>query len=98
VRKAMGQAGFVWQLTWPTGPDGRFKGFAFASYTLRAHAERAVQKLNGMVRTCLWCSAQRLLLEVLMRRASDCMPSVERLLAHQAFKAHTRGLLHARRS
>lgn len=50
LRKLVSQAGFVWELTIPKGPDGRVKGFAFAGYTLRAHAQKAVDTLNGTVR------------------------------------------------
>ncbi|GAX77255.1 hypothetical protein CEUSTIGMA_g4701.t1 [Chlamydomonas eustigma] len=48
VRAAVEKAaGFVWEFTLPRGPDGRLKGFAFASFTCLAHAQKAIQNLNG---------------------------------------------------
>lgn len=49
LRTALVKAGFLWELSMPKGPDGRFKGYAFATYTLRAHAERAIALVNGEV-------------------------------------------------
>ena len=42
-------AGFVWEFTLPRGPDGRIKGFAFAAFTCLAHAQKAIQMVNGKV-------------------------------------------------
>ncbi len=50
LRAALAPSGFVWSLTLPRQPDGRLKGFAFAAFTLRSHADKAVSQLNGMVR------------------------------------------------
>ncbi|KAG2482067.1 hypothetical protein HYH03_018977 [Edaphochlamys debaryana] len=47
LRKALEPVGFVWELKLPRGPDGRVKGFAFAAFTCRAHAEKAIASLNG---------------------------------------------------
>lgn len=40
-------SGFVWELTLPRGPDGRIKGFAFASFTCQAHAQKAIDQVNN---------------------------------------------------
>ncbi|KAK9821067.1 hypothetical protein WJX74_008230 [Apatococcus lobatus] len=42
-------AGFVWELHIPTSPDGKGKGFAFASFTSYADALRCVQLANQQV-------------------------------------------------
>ncbi|GFH15758.1 uncharacterized protein HaLaN_12049, partial [Haematococcus lacustris] len=47
VKAVLGQAGFVWEVTLPRGPDGRSKGFAFATFMTRAHAEKAIQLCNA---------------------------------------------------
>ncbi len=36
-------------------PAGRIQGFAFAAFTCRAHAERAIADLNLKVRSFLGC-------------------------------------------
>eukprot|EP00198_Chlamydomonas_reinhardtii_P010429 XP_001699766.1 predicted protein [Chlamydomonas reinhardtii] len=47
LQKALAPVGFVWELKLLRGPDGRVKGFAFAAFTCRAHAEKAIATLNG---------------------------------------------------
>ena len=47
IRQAFSEAGFVWDLTRPLGPDGVPKGFAFLNFCCRADAERAVKIING---------------------------------------------------
>ena len=61
LMEVMGEVGFVWELNVPrtaaAAPAGqagahrrapdRMRGFAFASYTCKAHAEAAVERLNG---------------------------------------------------
>lgn len=48
LRAALSPAGFVWELNLPRKPDGRPRGFAFAAFTCRAHAERAIAVANGL--------------------------------------------------
>ena len=47
IREACSEAGFVWDLTVPRDFHGKPKGFAFAAYCRKAHAEAAVKKVNG---------------------------------------------------
>lgn len=47
LRALLQKAGFVWELTVPKGPDGRGKGFAFAAFTRKADAEKAIAVANG---------------------------------------------------
>lgn len=56
MRAALKPAGFVWELTLPRGQDGKSKGFAFAAFTMRAHAEKAIKAVNNTVRAEL-CAA-----------------------------------------
>ena len=56
VRAALQQAGFVWELTMPRGADGKLRGFAFAAFTTRAQAEKAITTVNGTVRDSLWAA------------------------------------------
>jgi len=48
LRAALSPAGFVWELSLPRRPDGRPRGFAFAAFTCRAHAEKAISVANGL--------------------------------------------------
>jgi nucleolar protein 4 len=48
LENVMSPAGFVWRVELPE-KEGRSRGFGFVSYTSRAHAERAVAELNGVV-------------------------------------------------
>ncbi|GIM15138.1 hypothetical protein Vretimale_17951 [Volvox reticuliferus] len=45
--KVLSPVGFVWDLKLPRAPDGRLKGFAFATFTCRAHADKAIATING---------------------------------------------------
>ncbi|GLI62225.1 hypothetical protein VaNZ11_004822, partial [Volvox africanus] len=45
--RVLSPAGFVWDLKLPRNPDGRLKGFAFATFTCRAHADKAIATTNG---------------------------------------------------
>lgn len=47
IRTACAKAGFVWDLTVPRDFHHKPKGFAFAAFTSKADAERAVSKVNG---------------------------------------------------
>ena len=47
IRSALSKAGFVWDLTVPRDFHRKPKGFAFAAYTAKADAERAVNEVNG---------------------------------------------------
>ncbi|KAK9829098.1 hypothetical protein WJX72_003878 [[Myrmecia] bisecta] len=47
VRQLLSPAGFVWELTLPCNADGKTRGFAFAGFTCRAHAEKAILLANG---------------------------------------------------
>eukprot|EP00793_Prasinoderma_coloniale_P004027 PRCOL_00006869-RA len=48
VAIALSEGGFVWDVVIPTdAASGRRRGFAFACFTCRAHAERAIAKVNG---------------------------------------------------
>ena len=49
IRSALTKAGFVWDLTVPRDFHRKPKGFAFAAYTAKADAERAVNEVNGAV-------------------------------------------------
>lgn len=49
LRALLQPAGFVWELTIPRGPDGRGKGFAFAAFTKKSDAEKAIALANGKV-------------------------------------------------
>ena len=42
----MSKAGFVWDLTVPRDFHDKPKGFAFAAFTAKADAERAVKEVN----------------------------------------------------
>lgn len=53
LRSAFAPAGFAWEVTLPRNPDGQVKGFAFVAFTLRAHAEKAIKLVNGMVHDVL---------------------------------------------
>ena len=46
IRTAMSKAGFVWDLTVPRDFHDKPKGFAFAAFTAKADAERAVKEVN----------------------------------------------------
>ena len=46
IRTAMSTAGFVWDLTVPRDFHHKMKGFAFAAFTCKADAERAVKEVN----------------------------------------------------
>ena len=46
IRTAMSTAGFVWDLTVPRDFHHKPKGFAFAAFTCKADAERAVKEVN----------------------------------------------------
>ena len=48
IRNACSKAGFVWDLTVPRDFHRKPKGFAFAAYTKKAHAEKAVSLVNGV--------------------------------------------------
>ena len=48
VAAALSEGGFVWDVAIPSDKgSGRRKGFAFVAFTCRAHAERAIAKVNG---------------------------------------------------
>lgn len=47
IRSACSEAGFVWDLTVPRDFHRKPKGFAFAAFTAKADAERAVREVNG---------------------------------------------------
>ena len=47
ILKALGVAGFVWDLNVPRDFHRKPKGFAFAAFTSKADAEAAVEKVNG---------------------------------------------------
>ena len=47
IRTACSKAGFVWDLTVPRDFHRKPKGFAFAAYTSKKDAERAVKEVNG---------------------------------------------------
>ncbi|CAL5229018.1 g12263 [Coccomyxa viridis] len=49
LRAVLSPAGFVWELTVPRTPDGKARGFAFAGFMCRAHAEKAIKVANGQV-------------------------------------------------
>jgi len=40
---------FLWDLQLPRGPDGRVRGFAFASFTSYPEAEKAIKAVNGQL-------------------------------------------------
>lgn len=46
IRTAMSKAGFVWDLTVPRDFHDKPKGFAFAAFTSKSDAERAVKEVN----------------------------------------------------
>eukprot|EP00899_Mesostigma_viride_P018757 jgi/Mesvir1/26883/Mv20617-RA.1 len=47
VRRLFSKAGFVWDLQLPKNAQGKSRGFAFAAYTCKADAEKAIAELNG---------------------------------------------------
>ncbi|KAK9842211.1 hypothetical protein WJX81_000775 [Elliptochloris bilobata] len=47
LQELLRPAGFVWELTIPRKPDGRSRGFGFAGFMCRAHAEKAIKVANG---------------------------------------------------
>ncbi|MCO5586978.1 hypothetical protein L7F22_040923 [Adiantum nelumboides] len=47
IRELFSSSGFVWEAKVPRKEDGQGKGFAFASFTSKANAEKAVQDMNG---------------------------------------------------
>ncbi|KAK9907300.1 hypothetical protein WJX75_001025 [Coccomyxa subellipsoidea] len=49
LRELLSPAGFVWELTVPRNPDGKARGFGFAGFMCRAHAERAIKLANAKV-------------------------------------------------
>jgi len=47
IRAAFAPAGFIWEVTIPRNAEGESRGFAFVGFICRAHAERAIQLVNG---------------------------------------------------
>ena len=48
LRSALAPAGTPWELSLPRRPDGSPRGFAFAGFTTRAAAEKAIKAVNGL--------------------------------------------------
>jgi len=49
LRALLSPAGFVWELNIPRRPDGSPRGFAFAGFTCRSHAAKAIALANAVV-------------------------------------------------
>jgi len=49
LRALLAPAGFVWELNIPRRPDGTPRGFAFAGFTCRSHAAKAIARANAVI-------------------------------------------------
>eukprot|EP00250_Pteridium_aquilinum_P011016 c19783_g1_i1 orf=133-3339(+) len=47
IRELFASSGFVWEAKVPRKEDGQARGFAFASFTSKGNAEKAIRTMNG---------------------------------------------------